>query len=71
MKRISFNTNDAREIYEWRLGLNQGSGKSSCGSCLEIEKRLRTFLGKSQADSLRKMVKKNPYFLTKEEAGNK
>ena len=61
-RRISFNESEAQELYEWRLALNQGAGKPHCVGCIAVSKKLESFIGRSAAHSLARMVKKNPYF---------
>lgn len=60
-KKISFNDFDAARLYEWSLAVEQCSGKFECHCCPKIQERLEKFIGKDEAKSLRRLVKKHPY----------
>ena len=61
--KISFNEEDAIRIYEWRLALKQGMGKSCCEHCDLVEKDIKKFIGVKSATFIRKVVNKYPYFV--------
>lgn len=61
-KRISFGQFDAARIYELIVGLENGMGKKlECVCCPLILRRLRRFIGESEARSLIRAVEKKPY----------
>ena len=65
MKRITLNHREVAMIYEWKLGLNQGAEDLClCEECTTLEKKLAKKLGKKGADSVKRTVKKHPYFPT-------
>lgn len=63
MKRTSFNERELEMIYEWRIALNQGLKDVCCDECNRLELKIAIKLGK-MALSVRRLVKKNPYFPT-------
>jgi len=57
MKRISFNEDDAAELYELALDNFQ----DGCFRCKNNKERLEKFLGEKHVKRIKRYVKKNPY----------
>lgn len=57
MKRISFNEDDAAELYELALQNFQ----DGCWMCEKTKKRLEYFLGEKHVRRIKRIVKNNPY----------
>ena len=62
-KRISFDNFDAIRILEWWLALKQGMGEICCEHCKNLGIRIEKFVGRSDVNRLKRLVKKNPYFI--------
>ena len=60
-KRITFNQYYASHIYEMIIEHLCVDFKGNCGTCEEIDRRFKKFLGKKEVKAIVRLIKKNGY----------
>lgn len=65
MAKLAFNERDAAHVYEWLIGLMPCDPElfAACAICFALKERLERFLGPAEVRRIKRIVKKNPYYM--------